>query len=315
MASERRRPRVLLGAALLAASVVTLGGCSAVEQHKPSDPGAGELPKRSPPTAADFAAVHNARVAGLAKLWTRATVRIHGVDAEGAKVDEQVDGRLILEMPDHLHMRISKLGEPYFLLGSNGTKFWWFDLSKEDRTAFVGLHAAATREQVQRFGLPVHPLDLIELLAISPIPPAAPKDPATRTRWVSATEAEIELPARWGVEIIRFNAATKQPTSVRLTDERGVVVVRSELSEFDAVPFFAGPGQAPKFERRVVLHLSEDAKAAPGGPRLTVTLDLEFPEEPKRINPELFDLEAQRKQQDIRTVKPLGAAPAGGASK
>lgn len=318
MASDRRiaaGPAAAIAATLFA-SALTLGGCSLFEQHKPADPGAGQLPNTPAPTPAAFAAAHNARVAGLARLWTRATVRINGLDADGNKVDEQVDGRLILEMPDRLHMRISKLGEPYFLLGSSGPKFWWFDLSKDDRTAFVGSHATATREQVQRFGLPVHPLDLIELLAISPVAPSALADPATKTRWVSPTDAEIDLPARWGREIIRFNAATKQPVSVRLTDEHGAVAVRADLSDFDAIPFYTGPGAAPKLERRVVLHLSDDPKAAPSrGPRLTVTLDIEFPEEPKRINPDLFDLEAQKAQQGIRTVKPLDPAPAAGAPK
>lgn len=302
-----------LAVPLLAA--LALGGCSAFEQHKPADPGAGQLPKTPAPTPAAFAAAHNARVAGLAKLWTRTTVRINGVDADGNKVAEQVDGRLILEMPDRLHMRISKLGEPYFLLGSSGPRFWWFDLSKDDRTAFVGSHATATREQVQRFGLPVHPLDLLELLAISPVPAAALADPATKARWVSATDAEIDLPARWGRAVIRFNAATSQPVGVRLVDERGTVAVRSDLSDFEAIPFFAGPGAPPKFERRVVLHLSDEAGAAAKGPRLTVTLDIEFPEEPKRINPDLFDLEAQKSQQGIRTVRPLDPAPAAGAPK
>ena len=35
-------------------------------------------------------------------------------------------------------MRISKFSEPYFLLGSDDTRFWWFDLSTDNRTAYVG---------------------------------------------------------------------------------------------------------------------------------------------------------------------------------
>ena len=286
---------------LAALAPLALTACAVVEQHKPADP--------SLPTAAAFAAAHNARVAGLSRLWSRTTVRIAGTDADGQRVDEQVDGRLFVELPANLHMRISKLGEPYFLLGSNAAQFWWFDLSKDDRPASIGSHANATRAQVQRFGLPVHPLDLVELLAVSPITPQALADPAAVTRRVSEREAELDLPARWGRLRLRFNTDSLLPVAVTLVDEKGRTAVRSELQEFDPLPVLVGDGNGPKIEHRAILHLAPDPDAPPG-PKLVITLDLEF--EAKRINPDLFDLDVQKAQQNVRTIRSLDPAPPAG---
>jgi hypothetical protein len=288
-----------LGASVLAA-VGSVGGCESITQHKPQ---ATDLPKTPAPSPAAFAAAHNARVATLGSLWSSTTVRIQGTDADGQRVDEQVDGRLFVERPSNLHLRISKLGEPYFMLGSNAREFWWFDLSKDDRPAYTGLHESATREQVRRFGLPVHPLDLLELLAVTPITEADLTGAGVAVKWVSPTDAEIDLPARWGRKRLRFNASSFEATGVTLTDAAGKSAVRSELSQFDPIPTLVGNGEGSRIEHHVELHLAEQAAPGEATPRLTVILDLVF--EAKKINPSLFDLEAQKKQQNIRTVHPL----------
>jgi hypothetical protein len=287
---------------LLGLAAGLLGGCA---QHKPvPDP----LPTVEPPSPRVFAAAHNARIAPLARLWSRTTLWIRGTDARGDPLDENVEGHLMLELPRNLSLTVKKLGETYFVLGSSSDQYWWFDLSAEPRTALVGSHARATRERVRDFGLPVLPLELIDLLAITPINETDLADPRTTVRWVSAREAEAAFPVPAGTRAIRFERSTLEPTRVELRDPMGRVVAAADLSDFEPTPVRGTGGDGPRFQRRVDAYLPEIAGLSAGGTRVRVTIDL-FEPENRPINPANFDLRELLTRHRVASVNPIDPAP------
>jgi hypothetical protein len=287
---------------LVGIAAALLGGCA---QHKPvPEP----LPTIEPPSARAFAAAHNARVAPIARLWSRTTLWIRGTDARGEPLDENVEGHLMLELPRNLSLTVKKLGETYFVLGSSADQYWWFDLSADPRTALVGVHAQATRERVRDFGLPVLPLELIELLAITPIDEAALTDPRTTVRWVSAREAEATFPMPAGTRTIRFGRSSLEPSRVELRDDKGRVVAAADLSGFEPTPVRGVGGDGPRFQRRVDAYLPEIAGLSAGGTRIRVTIDL-FEPENRPINPANFDLRELLTRHRVASLSPIDPAP------
>ncbi|MDX2146088.1 MAG: hypothetical protein SFZ23_01095 [Planctomycetota bacterium] len=113
---------------------------------------------------------YNARIRQLERIWARADIRVQGVDDEGRAFDNQVEGHLQLIRPDRVALSIAKLGEVYFYLGSNSERYWWLDLSGSPRTARVGTHGGSGAADVLSRDLPLQPLDLIELLGVTPLP-------------------------------------------------------------------------------------------------------------------------------------------------
>lgn len=301
-------------AAVSAVVLATGSGCGLTSQHKPVDPPVVRVP---PPTAREFAARHNERVAKLGRLWMRTTLWLRGVTAEGEKLDEVTEGHLMVELPRNLSLTVKKLGETYFVLGSNNERYWWLDLSREDRPGLAGEHAKATRERVSRFGLPVLPLDLIELLAVTPIDEPLLADPRTTVAWVSQGVAELSLPGPGGggggTRVIRFSPTNFEPMSVELRDENGIVVVASVLTEYEPTPVKGNPTVNPRFQHKTDITLNELPGVGKSGTRVRVTITAYDPEN-KPLNPALFDLAELVKRHRVSVVRSVDD-PAQEASK
>jgi hypothetical protein len=153
---------------------------------------------------------------------------------------------------------------------------------------------------VKRFGLPVLPLDLIELLAITPIDPAV--EGTAQTRWVSEKEGEIVFAVPGGSRAIRFDAKTLEPTAVELRDESGFAVVSSAMSEFEPTPIRGEPGLMPKFQRKTDIVLNELDGVGKSGTRVRVTITA-YDAENRPLNPALFDLPELVKRHRVSVVR------------
>lgn len=118
-------------AAGVVGAVAVLGGCQA------SPIGGEPIARPETPQAPSYQEVaerYNERAQHFDRLWARTTVRLRYLDEEGRWQTEQGDdGHLMLVRPDHVALSTGKLGEPFFRLGSNGERFWWFDLRKPRR--------------------------------------------------------------------------------------------------------------------------------------------------------------------------------------
>ncbi|HEX8875110.1 MAG TPA: hypothetical protein VF777_00040 [Phycisphaerales bacterium] len=263
-------------AALRAAAVATLAllagglGCASSEKTDPRP--VVTKPRGTPTPIAEVVRAQNQRVDGLQSLWARHTIRVSGKLANATLEKEEAEGYFQLVLPRKVAITITKVGETYFYFGSNDELYWWLDLT-EAKKGFFGRHAIATTSTVDRFGIPVHPLDLIELMAITPVDESLLQKPGaiTPTRW--SADGELlwyDVPARDATKRVLVEPKTLLPLCVELLDKNGKVVVRADLSNYLDIPSRAKPGARPRIPTRMTIAVPRSD--------LTVLINLNDPE-------------------------------------
>ena len=241
-------------AVLALGTVVLCGGCVS----QPSPGGEGVVRTGPPPAYADLAAAHNARVEHLDRVWARTTLRLTGQTAEGEAIDEEAEGHFQRIAPARVSLTVNKLGETYFALGCNAAQYWWIDLRKP-RRAWVGAQERASPRDVRKFGLPVHPMDLMELLAINALPVTATE----AARWSEdGTRVVVTLPARWGTREVEFDPEEKIIKGVRLFDDDGAQVCESELGPWQEVNIRENTSLRAQMVRDATLRLADGTLSA-----------------------------------------------------
>lgn len=290
--------------AMMALVASVLGGCCG-GPDKPLDPVEPRLPKEPPPSAGQIAVKYNARVRRLERFSATTEVQVKGTDAAGAKVDESFEGVLKVERPARLSMRGHKAGVDAFILGSSDTQYWWIDLYNKPLTARVGSHEAVGQggAGASKFQLPVHPLDFIELLGITPIG----ADSAATTRWLGFGRVELTEPTRFGKRKIAVAFPSYMPLEVTLLDHEGRVTAHADLKEIEPVSVSDDGAAGASAPSRLFVSLK-----APSLGDLTLIVKLYNPEN-KEINPKLFDLgflrENFRVEKEISLDTPPASAP------
>ncbi|MEK6701275.1 MAG: hypothetical protein AABZ53_03360 [Planctomycetota bacterium] len=259
-----------------------LAGCCC--PNRPLDPPLQPIPSGPAPTVAQIATRYNARVRRLERFSATTEVQVKGTDAAGAKVDESFDGVLKVERPAHLSMRGHKAGVDAFILGSSDTQYWWIDLYNKPLSARVGSHEGVGLggPGASKFQLPMHPLDFIELLGITPINP----DPgaSATTRWLGYGTVELTEPTRFGKRKIAVAFPSCNPLEVTLLDRDGRVTAHAELKEMEPVRVTDDAAAGASVPTRLFVSLKTPAL---GDLNLIVKL---YEPENKEMNPKLFDL-------------------------
>jgi len=180
------------------------------------------------PAYAEIASRYNARVAPIDALWARASVRVEGRDAAGADLNDQGEGHLQIEPPARLALSLGKLGETHLYLGSSDDLYWWMELiDADDRPLTFGRHDSATPAKVGALGVPVHPLDLIDATAITPLPAAG-----GQVDWAEEGLLRVRTRARWGGRTMWLHPASLEPVMVVLDDGAGRVVLTAKLTRY-----------------------------------------------------------------------------------
>ncbi len=236
-----------LGGACSAAAAVLLAGCAGPGWAGPKDE---PVVARGPaPAYAEMAENYNQRVTDLRSLWARAVVRIWFPDREGEEKTEQVEGHLQYIRPDKVNLTLSKVGEPVAVLGSNSDKFWWIELGKgEARKAHIGTHANADPRRIAELGLPVHPVDLIGLMGITPFPEAgAGISGRPDVRWsADGRGLVVSLPLDSGFRRFLLNPDTYEPVRIEVADRAGAIVLSSDLAGYEPVTVRGGGPEAAR---------------------------------------------------------------------
>lgn len=285
-----------------------LSGCAGPQ---PTSGGAPTVGSHQDLPAYDIAAKgYNSHIERLDKLWSRALVRMWYVDEAGERRSDQGDeGHLqVIREQGKLSFDIGKLGKTYFHLGCDEQRYWWMDLNDE-RIAWVGRHENAGRHRVGESPLPVHPLDMIDLLALTPLPISA--DGSAAGRVASSTDGSmiaVIVPSRWGQRRVWLEPETYRPVYIELLDSSSEKVVFSKLGRHREVivrgesspwPIFASEVliEIPYADMRIRLRLS-DLENRKGGQK-------EAPFEFDRLT------EAYRIQQVVDLDRPTTADAAG----
>ncbi len=112
---------------------------------------------------------YNKNLTRLKRLRGHGVIEMRWVDEDGKKRFEQGDITLLTVPPHHLAMPIQKLGVDLFWLGANDERFWYFDLSGDNKVAWVGTHKGGGDQAASRLPAPIRPGDLIHLLGIIPV--------------------------------------------------------------------------------------------------------------------------------------------------
>lgn len=247
-----------------------LGGCASSSKTDPAP--VVTKPRGNPPSTPEIVKAHNQRVDGLNSLWARHTIRVSGKLANAKLEKEEAEGFFQLILPRKVAISITKVGETYFYLGSNDELYWWLDLT-EAKQGFFGRHALATTSTVDRFGIPVHPLDLIELMAVTPIDETLLKSPdaITPSKW-SSDGALIwyDVPARDATKRVLVDPKSLLPLCVELLDKNGKVVVRADLSNYLDIPSRSKPTARPRIPTRMTISVPRSD--------LTILINLNDPE-------------------------------------
>ncbi len=223
-----------------------LGGCA--DQHKD---GSGHTVRSGPaPTPLQIAKVYNPSLEQVDRLWARTELRITGVDDKGQAFDETAEGHLQFIRPRKLALTVNKVGETYFCLGSNESRYWWMDLRKP-RDAIIGTHEKATARVAARFGVPVHPLDLIDLIGVLPLDVAG-----ASTAWsADGRQVVLTAPSRWGSKEMRFSPDGVRLEGVRLMGARGELLCESVVTATERVEIKEDPSASGVVPTRVTVKI------------------------------------------------------------
>ena len=270
----------------LLASLLCLSGCASLDplvgQHEGAAQREPARPRseRAGPAYEEIAAIYNERVAPAESLWARASIRVDGRDAEGGRLREQAEGHLQIERPRRLALSIGKLGETHLYLGSNDEVYWWMDLiDKDEPFVIFGRHERVTPEKASQLGVPVHPLDLIDAIALSPLPEAGPGSGAA---WTSdGKELVVRAPGRWGARRMWLDPDTFEPRRVEIEDDRGELLLAAELSRYEHV--------RKQGDATIRLRLATRYEIQTAGLDATVRINL-FEPKIRAIRPIAFDL-------------------------
>jgi len=267
---NRLRPAILW---LVCAGAII--GCETTPAPPPN--AASDTVRRPPPAYAELAAAYNANASALDKVWARVTVVLDATDAEGRTRRDQGEGHLQWIRPDRLALSVGKVGQEGFYLGSNERRYFWLDLVSDPPTAVVGDHETATERSGEAFGLPVHPLDLAELLGLTTLPERALADgalgPATPVSWAESGElVAVRKRVRAGVARLLLEPDTARLREVELYDTAGRLVATSTLSRDGQVETIEGGGDWPWLPTRVQIEIGQSA--AESGPRASAIVSL-----------------------------------------
>lgn len=158
---------------LLLVAVLMLPGCRSVTHTQINGPvvPATELPR--------VLSGMQERSDMLQRLHGWGIVELRWTDAEGAHF-EQGDMDFWMDGPDRLAVRISKLGDSYFWMGTDGTDAWIFDLSERPRRLMVD-SMAKVRAAGQQVGPWLSIMDTVRMMraGLGSLPPPPQEDVLT----------------------------------------------------------------------------------------------------------------------------------------
>lgn len=234
------------GGLALALIALTLPRCAAT-------PAGPEHAAQLLPEPHQIVSAYNARVARLESIWANTELRLEFKDEEGRDVDEQAEGHLQMVRPRRFAMSVTKLGEPYFYLGSNESEYWWLDLTK-DKHAIVGRHDAPPPEAWGDVTLGLSPLEVVELLGITPLPAEG-----LATRWsADGRSIEASLSGTGTIRTLLLDPQHLWPVAIELRSSDGTLAARSDLERYASVPVRDDAGARPMMATRITIHHVRD---------------------------------------------------------
>lgn len=240
---------------LLAAAVgAALTGCAPKEIGQP-----GGLNAPQPdlaPSRSEIAAAQNTRVASVTRYWSSAALDLRWIEEDGNKRHETGDGYLMLQPPHRTALIFNKLGETYLWAGSDDEHVWLFEAGDAD-LARIARVENVFHPLSEPMPLSVHPLEVLDLLGMTPLNDFAGPDPLWSrdfAGWI------IEEDGPTNRRRLYFEHETLLPKRVELSDPlSGEVLVSADLFDYRPVDQEGRPpGLWPLMPTRFVLRPADE---------------------------------------------------------
>ena len=249
-----------------------------------ADVGASTTPVPTAPTVTAIIASEQARVGTLRFLHARGIAELRWTDEQGSHF-EQGDADIRWCAGRGVAASISKFGDRHAWLGSDGTRWWRFELKTAPSRLVWGMIAASAPTQAAREAQVANP----RFLGIAPLIPRAGAVVEVRDglAWVELEHAGGEAIAGVRVEA-GFAIGTLEPRSVRAQwnagDSSRVDFGELMLVETDGV----AQGAWPRIPRRLV------AVREGGVTALSIALDSARADAEAADRPTLYDMDGLR---------------------
>lgn len=255
---------------------------------------AGPIERGPAPAYADAAERFNANLAGLDRLWARATIRARYTDPDGARRTEQGEGHVQCILPDRFALNVGKIGETLAYLGCNAEHYWWFEL-RDRKEAWVG---NAGEPLADGSPIPIRPEDAALLLGVSKLDTARGSSRwSDDGRWLI-----LETPAEHGTLALWLEPTSCRPSRVELRDEGGELRAASEMKG-DQELFAPGAPGTPRIYRDLTLLVP--------GSESEIRISLGEPQATKsRPTEAAFNLERLLEAYGVEVVHDLNQEPA-----
>lgn len=233
-----------LRAAALAVVVALLCACASGRSGAPS-----EAPRQAPPSYDEIAARYNERADRLGRIWANATARITYLDEAGKPHTEQGEGHFQLIAPDRFALSIGKISEVLFWIGCDHDRHWFFQMYEGDRVS-VGRNDNIRRPCSSDLGLPASPVDIIDLLGVTPLEPTE----LGATSWsINGKWLVVDTPGRLTWRRLFLDPETLLPARIELYDPDDTTepVVIATIEENDKVELDGVGGFMPRAPSRL----------------------------------------------------------------
>ena len=299
---------------MLVGILAALGGCCQCPQQRPPLPaaiGVTEQARRLTEWSSRLPRIKATTVLGGVRMDYRDdSGRDHSVNAEGLLQIQQhpAASSQAFERPADVLLLGKSFDQPAFEAGRNAAN-WWFAVKIDRKEAWVGdsTRPVSVESLSAQESSGILRADLVpDLLGLSPLPVAEPEtgplrqspgnllylvdDPTGTNRLLILGELRVLSPTgtvqrpivRREIVVDRY---TGHISEVRLYNVDGVVVVRSELSDYSPVTYADGvakPALVPDFPHKVVVKYP--------GRFLTVALTFDDVEVPSEFKPVVFTM-------------------------
>jgi hypothetical protein len=262
------------------------------------DPAATDPRAQPLPPYGEIAQRYNERIAPIDSLYSTGTVRLTYLDENREKKEEQGDATLQVDLPNKLALSLKKAGKRLFWLGGNNERYWWFDLV-DVRTAMVGEHETFDRAARDQIGLGIHPVDLIRVLGILPLPVRGGEDDVEpgAMQW-SDDGRLLGVTTRirgGGFQRLWLDPQRLEAQKIELFSADRALAVVADLEEYDYMPISGIGGGGPRIAKRIsVLDVPSETE---------VRLTMGAPESgTERISQDAFDFDTLRAALGVERV-------------
>lgn len=184
------------------------------------------------PEYRSLANAHNARVAQLERVYADGVIEIRWQDRKGRHL-EQGNMELWFQQPSQTALRVEKLGEVLLWVGSDDTRYWFFDMLGDETVLRTGTHDEPIKAAASN-AFNVRPLVLLDLLGFAVLPVAPTTEPAVEFDPKNRTWA-VEFQGRASRLRMHFDPATLMPTRMESLTSAGEPALISTLSRYESV--------------------------------------------------------------------------------